>query len=180
MNKSLIGALVGGLILFMWQFLSWSILPIHQAEMEYTDMQDTILDCLVNSGIEEGTYFMPRLDDDASQEAQEAFYADQMGKPWAVVSYHSELSNNMGMNMFRGLVVNILAVFLLCYILVGREDLNFQKVLISSVMVGLIGYFTISYLGAIWFETPTMGQLIDSIVQWALCGAWLGWWLNRK
>jgi len=81
--------------------------------------------------------------------------------------------------MIRGFVVDILAVFLLSYILIGRNDLTFQKILISSVMVGLISYFTTSYLSTIWFETSSIGHLIDAVVQWGIVGAWLGFWLNR-
>jgi len=179
MNKALIGALVGGLILFLWQFLSWSVLGIHSSEMAYTDKQDVILQCLNESGVEEGTYFLPNAPADMSSEERQAMYEANIGKPWAMVSYHDSMSANMASNMIRGLVVNILAVFLLCYILIGRSDLTMQKTIISAVMVGLISYFTTSYMGSIWFETDTIGHLIDAIVQWAACGAWLGFWLNR-
>jgi hypothetical protein len=30
MTKQIIGTVVGALILFIWQFLSWSLLPVHQ------------------------------------------------------------------------------------------------------------------------------------------------------
>ncbi len=179
MNKALVGALVGGLILFIWQFLSWSALGIHSSDMAYTPAQDQVLECLNSSGIEEGTYFLPNVAPGTSSEDQQALFEASMGKPWAVVSYHKEMSNNMVMNMVRGYVVDVLAAFLLCYILMGRSDLTVQKTVISSVMVGLIGYFTISYLDAVWFENNTIGHLIDAIVQWALVGVWLGFWLNR-
>jgi hypothetical protein len=45
--------------------------------------------------------------------------------------------------------------------------------------VGIISYLTNGYATAIWFEVPSMPDLIDAIVAWALCGGWLGWWLNR-
>jgi len=46
--------------------------------------------------------------------------------------------------------------------------------------VGLIGYLTIPYLNSIWFETNSIGHLIDAFVSWGLVGIWLGWWLPRR
>ena len=54
MKKLFVGALVGGLILFIWQFLSWSLLNIHLPEMQYTPAQDEILSALSEAGLEEG------------------------------------------------------------------------------------------------------------------------------
>ena len=179
MNKTLIGAVGGGLILWIWQFISWGMINIHGSEMLYTDKQDQILTCIESSGLEEGSYFIPRVTDDATSEEQQAFMEERTGKPWATVTYHKELSYSFGMNLIRALVVDILAVFLLCYLLVGRDDLSFQKAIIASIMVGLIGYFTIPYLNTIWFETSSIAYLIDTIIQWTVVGAFLGWWLNR-
>ena len=47
MNKQLVGTLVAGLILFLWQFVSWNVLQFHRAEMEYTPKQDQIMEALV-------------------------------------------------------------------------------------------------------------------------------------
>lgn len=179
MNKALIGALVGGFIIWFWQFLSWSFLQVHTAEFQYTDAQDSILSCLADAGLEDGTYYMPNLPKTASSEEHAALMEESMGKPWAHITYRNASETNMGLNMFRGFVVDVLAVFFLCYILIGRNDLTMQKVVICSIMVGLIGYFTISYLNTIWFGTSSIGYLIDAIVQWGACGLWLGFWLRR-
>ena len=46
MKKQLIATLVAAIILFVWQFLSWSLINVHSAEMSYTSKQDTILNFL--------------------------------------------------------------------------------------------------------------------------------------
>ncbi len=42
MKKTIIGAIVGGIIIFAWQFLSWGPLNLHEAQQQYTPKQDTI------------------------------------------------------------------------------------------------------------------------------------------
>ena len=180
MKKQLIASLVGGLIIFIWQFLSWSILNIHGAEFQYTASQDKIMECLVQQNLEEGAYFIPQAPTGSTSQEEQAFMESSLGKPWATISYHKAMSMNMGMNMFRGFVVDVVAVFLLVWLLLKITNLNFNTPLLASLAVGAMGYLTIPYLNSIWFETNTIGYIIDTVVQWGLIGAWLGWWLNRE
>lgn len=179
MKNLLIGALVGALILFIWQFLSWSLLDLHGGQMDHHPNQDSVLSVL-ETQLDEGTYFMPRLERGASGEENQAYYAEKMGKPWAVVSYYESMEYNMASNMIRGFLTNFLAALILCWLLMKFADLNMKDAVLASVGVGIIGYLTITYLGNVYFPRNTWPDLLDAIVSWALVGAWLGWWLNRE
>lgn len=180
MNKQLIGTLVAGLILFIWQFISWNVMNLHQAEMQYTPKQDQIMEALTQLDLEEGHYFVPTVPPGASMEDQEKLMESMVGKPWATVSYHQAFEVNMGMNMTRGFLLDLVSAFLLIWVLMKFRENNFMTSLLASLAVGSIGYLTIPYLHQVWMETDSTGYLIDTIVQWGLVGAWLGWWLNRK
>ena len=179
MKKQLIAALVGGLILFIWQFLSWALIPIHQSEYGYTPNQDKILEALSQNLTEEGTYFIPGVPPGTSHEQAETAMESRIGKPWASVTYHKAMNNNMGMNMFRGFTVDLLVAFLLTWFFLKFATLDMRTAVQGSILVGVIGYLTIPYLHSIWFETNSSEHLIDAIVQWGLLGLWLGWWLPR-
>ncbi|NNE30078.1 MAG: hypothetical protein HKN16_10590 [Saprospiraceae bacterium] len=179
MKKILIGALVGGLILFIWQFISYGMANLHYSQMEYTDKQDEVLAALAATGLEEGTYFMPTFEPGTPREEMEKAFEGRIGKPWAQVSYHSDMQNNMGANMARGFVMNVIVMAILCWILLQFADLTFGKSVLASIGVGVIGYLVISYLNSIWFMTNSLPDLIDQVVQFGLAGSWLGWWLNR-
>ena len=179
MKKLVIGILVGSIILFVWQFLSWSMLGVHENEIQYTDKQEEILAALAAAGLEDGHYFLPRAPQGASQAEQQAVGQANAGKPWATISYHNALDSSMGMNMFRGWLVDLISVWLLVWVLLKISNLDFKTALLASLAVGLIGYFTLPYLNSIWFQGNSIGPLIDTVVQWGLCGSWLGWWLTR-
>jgi len=180
MKKQLIATLVGALILFVWQFLSWAVLPVHHSEYGHTPNQDKIMEVLNQNLTEEGTYMVPGVPPGTPHAEAEAAMASSVGKPWASISYHKSFNVNMGMNMFRGFVIDLLAAWLLVWLLLRFETLNLTTAVQASVFVGIIGYLSISYLNSIWFETDSIGDLIDAVVQWALVGLWLGWWLPRR
>ena len=179
MKKQLIATLVGGLILFIWQFLSWSLLNVHAPELQYTANQDKVMEALT-ANLEEGSYFIPNVPPGSGPEVEQEYMKNNIGKPWAIVSYHRSMDMSMGMNMFRGLVVDWVAAFLLVWLLLKFAELNFKTTLLTSLAVGAIGYLTTSYLNSIWFETRSIGHLIDTVAQWGLVGVWLGWWLGRE
>ncbi len=179
MKKQLIASLVGGIILFVWQFLSWSMLNIHGSEMAYTANQDKILENLMQN-LEEGSYFLPNLPPGSSSAEEQAYMQNSAGKPWAIVSYHKAMNMSMGMNMFRAFAVDLVAAFLLTWLLLKFANLDLKTALLSSLAVGGISYLTIPYLNSIWFESNSIGYLIDAAAQWGLVGVWLGWWLPRQ
>lgn len=180
MKKQLIATLVGGLILFVWQFLSWSMLNIHADEYKYTPNQDTILQTLTRNLEGTGTYMLPGLPPGSSKEDEERLMESGKGKPWASIQYHQTFGGNMGVYMARAFSADLLAVFLLVWLLLRFANLDFTTTMLASLAAGGIGYLTTSYLNSIWFETNSLGHLIDTVAQWGLAGIWLGWWLNRK
>src|SRR5205809_7779813 len=113
--KLFIGSLVGGIIIFVCQFLSWGVLDLHRPAQQYTSKQDSILAFLNTQFDSSGGYFMPTVPKGASSDEMNSLQEKSIGKPWAQVYYHKSLDMSMGMNMFRNLITNILMVLFFCW-----------------------------------------------------------------
>ena len=85
MKKMIIGAIVGGIILFAWQFLTWGVLNLHEAQQQYTPKQDSVLAYLGTQFSEDGAYFMPNYAPGTSRDEIEKQMKAMEGKPWAQV-----------------------------------------------------------------------------------------------
>ena len=181
MRKLIIGALVGGLLIFIWQTLSWAILNLHHASQEYTPKQDSVMAYLNSQFAEDGSYLLPNYPKDTPREEMEKTMDARKGKPWAQIQYHKSLDTNMGANIIRGLIVNIIMVALLCWVFMKISPASFANIFISSILIGLIVFINSPYTIHIWYiKADIMAHLYDALISWALCGLWLGWWLSRK
>lgn len=180
MKKMIIGGLVGGLILFVWQSLSWTVLNIHKSQTDYTSAQAQILEAIASTNLPEGSYFLPNVSPDVPSDQHQEAMMKFMGKPWATLTYHHKMKASMGMNLFRGFVINFLSVMLLCYVLLGDNSLTFKKVFTACLAVGAISYMLEPYLYSIWFQTNTIPDLLDAGIQWTLAGLFLAWYLPKK
>ncbi|HET9055674.1 MAG TPA: hypothetical protein VFN30_02385 [Chitinophagaceae bacterium] len=181
MSKKIIGALVGGIIIFLIQFISWAPGEFHKSALQYTPRQDSILSYLGNQLTTEGGYYLPTSSPNATSDEKEALLKASEGKPWVQIFYHKEFKSNMLMNMLRGLLTDIIVVWLFIWLISKMSNISFTGVFMSSLAVGLIVFLNSAYTGYIWFQIFDMyAYLTDAILGWGLTGVWLGWWMNRK
>jgi hypothetical protein len=179
--KIFVGALVGAIIIFVLQFLSWGILDLHRSAQQYTPKQDSILNYLSTQFDSSGGYLMPTTPAGASSKDMADQQAQASGKPWAQIFYHKSLNTNMGINMLRNLVTNFIMVLLFCWIVAGFTYNTFGKTFLAAMFTGLIIFLHGAYTVHIWYETFDLAaHFTDYFVSWAITGIWLGWWLNRK
>ncbi|HVZ25048.1 MAG TPA: hypothetical protein VG842_03290 [Sediminibacterium sp.] len=184
MKKSLIGAFVGGLLIFLWQTLSWTVLELHRPAQDYTPNQDSILHFLSTQLPAQGGYLLPSMPKGSSMEQETKQAEHYQGKPWASIQYHTILqvsSSEMITNMVRGLIATIFMVWLLCWILGKWSSPSFGSVFLACLFTGLIVYINEPYNQFIWYKLfDVRAHLIDAVASWGLCGLWLGWWLPRR
>ncbi len=182
MKKWLIGSFVGAVIIFVWQFLSWTVIQLHEAEARYTPAQDSILSFLNSQFKETGTYMLPTVPPGSSQSAGEELGKQMDGKPWATLTYRTSYSSDMARPMIRGFLVDLAIVFCFIYIITRSGTPTGIRVFAAAVALGLVTFLWGPYTAHNWFQTPVAdlkGQLIDSLGAWGVAGIWLGWWLNR-
>lgn len=183
MKKMIIGAIVGGIILFIWSFLSWGLLNLHGDQQKYTPKQDSILAYLNTQFSEDGAYYMPGFPPGTSREEMEKKMEESVGKPWAQVVYHKSMPgmNKMFMNMGRSLLVDFVIIWLLCWLMVKIPTPSFGTVFLGTLGTGIIVFLSAPYTMHIWYGSfDLMAFFVDALVAWGVTGLWLGWWLTRQ
>jgi hypothetical protein len=184
MKRTIIGSLVGGLLIFVWQTASWAVLDLHRSSQQYTPKQDTIINFLSTVLDKEGGYLIPTVPQGTSMEEAEKIGKTMLGKPWASIQYHQSFNFDNGkmmMNMVRGLLANIIMVWLVCW-MIGKMKvpLSFVQIFLVCLFIGLIAFINEPYTGHIWYPLFDVNiYLVDALVSWGLCGVWLGWWMRK-
>ena len=147
----------------------------------YTDKNQAILSFLNDQQLKEGGYILPGMPDGATMDDHEKAVKEQTGKPWASIQYHSKLENDMVINMIRGFLVDMVIIFLFCWLLGKMTAPSFQTIVTSAIVVGLIVFLNAPYTGFIWYKSfDIWASFGDAIVSWGLAGVWLAWWMRRQ
>jgi len=185
MQRTIIAALVGAVILFIYQAMSWIALPIHKDAMKYTSNQDSVIAYLSKHLPEDGMYGMPIAPKNASAEEHKAMMDKGMGKPFAMINYHAAMKGDMAGNMIIGFIINLIATFIIAMLLVRTSGIYTSFGARLMIVMGFsIVIICQSFLMELnWMGSPMhyiMGWIIDALLGWLLCGIWLAWYTGRK
>jgi hypothetical protein len=182
MKRAIVGAIVGGLLIFIWQTLSWTMLDLHRPAHDYTANQDTIMSFL-NANLDEGGYLMPSLPKGTSADEMMKKGEANQGKPWGFVQLHKHYTfsmNDMYMNMGKGLLIDIIMVWMLCWIISKWARTSFSSVFTACIFTGLIVFINQPLNSYMWYQIfDVKAHLTDALAGWGLCGIWLGWWMKK-
>jgi len=184
MKKPIIATLVTALIVFIYQALSWMVLPIHNGSERYTPAQDTILSVVSSHLHEEGLYTLPNLPAGAAMSDREALHTSMQGKPWMMLTYHPAWTVNMGTSMVGGFLLDLFSAALLVWVLWSASTAfaSFGARFWVSTAFGVFTLLQSSLADWNWLSTPwhyTSGDVLDHLLAWALSGVWLGAYLKR-
>ena len=171
MKRRLLFSLVGAIIIFGWQFLSFAFPNFHKSASTFTPAQDEILLKLQELGLTEGMYFLGQPDPSLSSEDQSAAMDAMEGKSWAVINFHESNTMNMALLMITGFVVCFLISFLLYWVFMQQKNPVLINRTLIALTIGLIGFLFSPYTKFIWYREPDIfAYVADAIIPWIILG----------
>jgi len=176
MKKILIAALVGGVVAFLWGFVSWAALGFSNQYTHEFENEDAVLAALAEGATEPGFYLVPGMRDaDGEMRDMEAWQQMSSEGPYAQVMLRPEgMDHNPAMMMPRGLLLEIVAALLIALLVagtgpsasfVGRARVGFLMGLFAGVAGPMINW---NFMGAPleW----SLFLVMDTLVTWTLAG----------
>lgn len=176
MKKTFLAAVVGGLILLIWGFLAWLVLPLHESTMQNLPDEDIIVDILSKSIQNEAVYIFPGLPIDDSQAAMDEHIEKYKRGPRGIIVYNPRGGDPLMIgNFVVGAVLCIIAAFVVTWFLVRSTAVS-SPYLVRVAYCGMFGVLITfsSYLSAWnWMGYPlsySTAMAADAIIGWLLAG----------
>jgi len=182
-----VAALLGGIVLFFWGFVSHMVLPIGEMGHEMATSEDVVLAAL-REGLpaKEGIYHVPGLaPEQYSDEAATAAYsAKAVANPNAVIIYQPVGRDGMAMGPQLGkeFATNVLSAGLAAWFLT-LGAFGFGRRVAIATALGVFAWLVISVPYWNWYRFPlefTLGSLMLNGFGWFLAGLPMAWWLSRN
>ena len=158
--RNLIAGLVGGVILFVWGFLSWVVLPIHTSSLKNIQNEDAVIATLQQSIDAKGMYTFPGMSHGngaPTPEAEKAWTEKYQRGPVGMIMYDPQGSNPMmPMQMVVGFLLNVLSATVVAWFL-SRSTAVASSYISRVAYCGMFGIFLAlaSYmLSWNWFNEP--------------------------
>ena len=185
MGRIFVAALVGAVLMFIWGFVSHTVLQLF--DVKGFSNSGGMVEMLKTAQAESGVYSVPSMPDDMSdtESAQyKKFVADYEKGPIAIVYYQAEGATYMGaMTFVKGFLV-MFASCLFAAFLVSRSKLastggRFTFVLCFGILMAIHvdgSNWAWMYHTASW----TIASMVDHLAAWAAAGAGIAVVLRPK
>ncbi|CAN5581993.1 hypothetical protein BH23PSE2_BH23PSE2_09780 [soil metagenome] len=181
-----VAALLGGLVVFAWGFVSHMVLPVGEMGHGQAGNEDVVLSAL-QEGLpaREGVYFVPGLAPEQynDEAAAAAYSAKAVANPNAVIFYQPVGRDGMDMTpqLVNEWITNTLSALLVAWVL-ALGAFGFGKRVAIATVMGLFAWLAVSVPYWNWYRFPldfTLGSLITHVVGWFMAGLVMAWWLGR-
>lgn len=163
MKRRLVLSVVGGIVLFLWGFISWALLPWHMMVANKFVNEAAVSQVLKENAPQKGVYYLPFSEKDHGP--------DQVGAFANVLPQGTEM--NMGKQMAIGLTTQLLAAFLVLSLMNTAKGLNYMGKVGYFAFVGLIIGFVSHTPYWNWFgfaTSYTLVTILDIVIGWTLAG----------
>ena len=163
MQRNLLLSLLAGVVMFVWGFLSWAVLPWHMAVANKFTDEAAVSATLKANAPQTGIYFLPFAEEDHGP--------NQVGAFASVLPHGTEM--NMGKMMAIGLANNIISAFLVIVLLSFCPCRNYLHRVGLFALTGLcIGFISHApYWNWFGFASSYVAVIIiDTVITWTLAG----------
>lgn len=190
MKKILMAGLVGGLVMFLWGFVSHMLLPVGTMGFTQMPVNSPLLEAMKQNLPAEGLYAFPGLEVGRKQtEAEDAVWAGKykMG-PNGLLLYHPVGTDPISpQRLAIQLLTDIFGAMLLAYLLVAIAgstgvQVPLVKLLRIAVAAGLFSWASIEIAYWNWYGFPcafVLAELIDQLAGWTLATLAMAWLWRR-
>lgn len=190
MKKILGAGLAGGVVVFLWGFVSHMLLPVGKMGFTQMPVNSPLLEAMKQNLTEEGLYAFPGLEVGRKQtEAEDAVWAGKykMG-PNGLLLYHPVGTDPISpRRLLIQLATDVFGALLLAYLLVGiagstGAQVPLAKMLRIALAAGVFSWASIEIAYANWYGFPrafVLAELIDQVVGWTLAALVMTWLWRR-
>ncbi len=171
MKKLVLPSIVIGIVLFLWQFISYAAGDFHSKQHQYTDKQDQLKTVINEMGLEKGSYMIPSVKPGTPMEEMQSQWDELQKEPWMFVTYYGNEHTQMAPAMIRGFLSDIVLGLLLMLILNAIGGIKAVRSIMMCVSIGIITFLYFPYTNGIWYpQFDIWASFLDSIVPFAIIG----------
>ena len=175
-KKILLGGLVGGIVLFVWGFVSHTVLPLGEMGVQPLPEEEILLGTMESTVSEPAIYFFPGMSKDPSPEETQLWMQKYEAGPIGILVYRPTGFKPMSGQLIYQFLTDIAAALLVA-LLLSHTAMAYWKRVLFVTLLGLVGWFSIVVPYMIWYVFPgsfTIGSLIDIVLVWLVVGLVLG------
>jgi hypothetical protein len=180
MGRIILAGFLGAVVLFIWGFLSWAVLPFHAKTTHPLPNEDAVVTALKSGNVESGTYRIPAIGD--NEAAKKAEMEKMKTGPIVWLHYSREGYGDVdAMYLIKGFLILFFASMMaasllgkLSWSLASKYGARVRFVMVLGIFLAVAGRLgDWAWLG--YSASFSLNLLADDIIGWTLAGLVIAW-----
>jgi hypothetical protein len=169
-------AIIGGVVLFVWGMISWTLIPWHKLTMHRFDDQQKVANVIQNNTSVSGVYILPNMHSDENDDSDIEMGKSMMRNgPIAFVSVNKEgiTRGAMTLSFIIGFIIQVIAVAIATHLLMQTKGLKYWKQVCFFVLMGIFAWVVTTASAWNWHALScgyALVALADLVIGWFLAG----------
>ena len=182
MSRTLLAGFLGALVLMIWGFIAWEVLPFHTMTMHTLSNEDAVVAALKSGNAETGAYMVPGIGDKHDEAAKKAEMEKMKIGPEAWIHYTKEGIGEMSpMYFIKGFLVYLFSALIaasllgkLSWSLASRYGARVRFVMMMGLFIAITGRIgDWAWLG--YSTSFSLHLAADDFIGWTLAGLVIAW-----
>jgi hypothetical protein len=172
-RKAILGALLAGVVVFIWGAVSHMLLGVGESSMKAFQDEAAVEQALLSNISGSGIYTVPGMKPDADAAAEAAAMEKMKTGPFVFVSVNREGMPSMAGPMMKQVLIEILAGLLFTWLLTRTAGLSYLASAGFVAIAALAGTITTSLPFWNWYGFSAgfvFSDLLDAGIGWFLGG----------
>lgn len=176
MQRVIIAALAGALVYYIWQMLTWMVVPLHGPTVHALPNEDVVRDALIEQNLDAGLYAVPYGSEEEMMDPQSDFAKRHEAGPNISIFYNPQgrapmPPSTMGIGFATDLGAALIVALLLSGTGPGCASYWRRVGFVTAFGIFLALTAHVSYFNWMRFPTDfTVAFIIDAIGGWFLAG----------
>ena len=181
MKQIILPSLLGAVVIFVWSFISWTIIGWHNIDLKNFPDQTEIMHMKAVMH-EPGIYIYPREPQSTDDAAMQKWFEQYKAGPLVNFMVYNPNGEDWDMvtPMVRSFLIYFISAFIASMLLMMTlaQNPGFLRRVVFVMMLGLFAGFVGPFIEWNWWKFPfgyTIVGVIDFCVTWFIAGLVLAW-----
>lgn len=179
MKRILLGGLSGGIVLFVWGFVSWMVLPWHNVTLNAFGDENAMVAAVAANAPTRGIYMIPGEQEMAGLSAEEKAAFAEAGRkrmaegPFVFAAVSPQGAGGMGPALIGSFLIQFLGAMLATLLLLRAMAMPYLAKVAFVMLLGLFAGIVAHAPYWNWWGFPadyTLVAIADLVIGWFLAG----------
>ena len=189
-KKLALGTILGGVILFVWSFIAWTLIPWPGEPLRSFTNDDAVIAAIKTNAPRSGNYLLPNevkrtpgMTDEQYKGAQRASMDNMLRGPVVFAAIRLEPFGSMTKALLIKFLTQLLAALLASFLLLQTNALSYSMRVLFVTILGLLIFVGANVDEWNWWgfsNAYTFMQLGVQVIGWLLAGFAIGAFVRGK